>query len=164
MTPQPCFAMMRPCDILLLHIMMFIQINKSNEYALDIVTNFNVKTPGVDQTANSLSGGNLQKFIFGREILQKPRVIVALQPTWGVDAGSAAFIRQSLLNLASKGAAVLVISQDLHELFEVSDRISVICGGKLSSPRRAEESTVEEIGLLMGGICFGIKMEPVVNG
>jgi ABC-type uncharacterized transport system ATPase subunit len=142
----------------------FIRIKKSINYALEIVANFSVKTPGVEQTANSLSGGNLQKFIFGREVLQNPETIVALQPTWGVDAGSAAFIRQSLLDLASKGAAVLVISQDLQELFEVSDRISVICEGKLSSPRRVEETTVEEIGLLMAGIGFGIKTEPVING
>ena len=79
-------------------------------------------------------------------------MIVALQPTWGVDAGSAAFIRQSLLDLAAKGAAVLVISQDLEELFEVSDRMAVICEGELSPTRPAEEFTVEAIGLLMAGI------------
>lgn len=130
----------------------FIKIPKSMKYASDIVTDFKVKTPGVERTAASLSGGNLQKFIFGREILQNPGVIVALQPTWGVDAGSAAAIRQSLLDLAANGAAVLVISQDLEELFEVSDRISVICEGRLSAPRPAEELTVDEIGLLMAGI------------
>jgi ABC-type uncharacterized transport system ATPase subunit len=130
----------------------FIDIKGSVKYALDVVAKFNVKTPSVEHTANSLSGGNLQKFIFGREILQNPGVIVALQPTWGVDAGSAAFIRQSLLDLAAKGAAVLVISQDLEELFEISDRMSVICEGELSLSRPAEEFTVEEIGLLMAGI------------
>ena len=78
--------------------------------------------------------------------------MVVLQPTWGVDAGSAAFIRQSLLDLAAEGAGVLVISQDLQELFEVSDRISVIYEGKLSPLHPVEEITVEEIGLLMAGI------------
>jgi simple sugar transport system ATP-binding protein len=135
----------------------FININGSVEYAQNVVSEFSVKTPGVEHAANSLSGGNLQKFIFGREILQSPGVIVALQPTWGVDAGSAAFIRQSLLDLAAKGAAVLVISQDLEELFEVSDRMSVICEGELSAPRQAEECTVEEIGLLMAGLSHDIK-------
>jgi simple sugar transport system ATP-binding protein len=130
----------------------FIDIRGSVKYALDVVAEFNVKTPGVEHAANSLSGGNLQKFIFGREILQNPGVIVALQPTWGVDAGSAAFIRQSLLDLAAKGAAVLVISQDLEELFEVSDQMAVICEGELSPTRPAEEFTVEAIGLLMAGI------------
>jgi len=135
----------------------FININGSVEYAQNVVSEFSVKTPGVEHAANSLSGGNLQKFIFGREILQSPGVIVALQPTWGVDAGSAAFIRQSLLDLAAKGAAVLVISQDLEELFEVSDRMSVICEGELSASRQAEECTVEEIGLLMAGLSHDIK-------
>ena len=129
-----------------------INIKESIKFATKIVSNFNVKTPGVEHAANSLSGGNLQKFIFGREILQNPEVIVVLQPTWGVDAGSAAFIRQSLLNLAAEGAAVLVISQDLQELFEVSDRISVICEGRLSPSRHVDEITVEEIGLRMAGI------------
>lgn len=130
----------------------FIKVSESTDYAGNIVKDFKVKTPGVNNAANSLSGGNLQKFIFGREILQSPGVIVALQPTWGVDAGSAAAIRQSLIDTAAGGAAVLVISQDLEELFEVSDRISVICEGRLSASRPASDMTVEEIGLLMAGI------------
>ena len=130
----------------------FIRISESTKYAANIVEAFKVKTPSVEHTAASLSGGNLQKFIFGREILQEPGVIVALQPTWGVDAGSAAAIRQSLLDLAAGGAAVLVISQDLEELFEVSDRISVICEGVLSKAVPTDQLTVEEIGLLMAGI------------
>ena len=130
----------------------FIKVAESTDYAKKIVKDFKVKTPGVNNLANSLSGGNLQKFIFGREILQSPGVIVALQPTWGVDAGSAAAIRQSLIDLAANGAAVLVISQDLEELFEVSDRISVICEGSLSEFRPVTDITVDEIGLLMAGI------------
>ena len=129
-----------------------INVKEAIKYASDIVVKFGVKTPSVKHAANSLSGGNLQKFIFGREILQNPEVIIALQPTWGVDAGSAAYIRQSLMDMAAKGAAVLVISQDLQELFEVADRISVIFEGSLSSPQPAEKITVEEIGLLMSGI------------
>ena len=130
----------------------FIRTRESADYASNIVREFNVKTPGVENAANSLSGGNLQKFIFGREILQGPGVIVVLQPTWGVDAGSAAAIRQALIDLAGTGAAVLVISQDLEELFEVSDRIAVICEGVVSSPRAVSDITVDEIGLLMAGI------------
>ena len=79
-------------------------------------------------------------------------MIIALQPTWGVDAGSAAFVRQALMDLAAKGAAVLIISQDLQELFEVSDRIAVIYEGTLSSAQSVEDISVEEIGLLMSGI------------
>ncbi|NNE85178.1 MAG: ABC transporter ATP-binding protein [Alphaproteobacteria bacterium] len=130
----------------------FMRIKQSEEYAATIVEEFRVKTPGIANVAESLSGGNLQKFIIGREILQKPGIIIALQPTWGVDAGSAAAIRQSLIDLAANGAAVLVISQDLEELFEIADRLSVICEGRLSPGRNTEEVNVEEIGLLMGGI------------
>ena len=130
----------------------FIQIKKTSTYASEIVEKFKVKTPGVLNAADSLSGGNLQKFIFGREILQDPSVIVVLQPTWGVDAGSAAAIRQSLLDLAAGGAAVLVISQDLEELFEVADQIAVICEGRLSGSWPPDEITVDEIGLLMAGV------------
>ena len=130
----------------------FIRVAASTNFAGKIVQDFNVKTVGVGNAANSLSGGNLQKFIFGREILQSPGVMVAQQPTWGVDAGSAAAIRQSLIDLAGKGAAVLVISQDLEELFEVSDSIAVICEGALSEIHAASDITVDEIGLLMAGI------------
>lgn len=130
----------------------FLRTRKSAAYASKIVEEFRVKTPGVANTASSLSGGNLQKFIIGREILQKPSIIVALQPTWGVDAGSAAAIRQSLIDLAAAGAAVLVISQDLEELFEIAGRIAVICEGRLSPARAAESLTVEEVGLLMAGM------------
>ncbi len=130
----------------------FIDVAGSTKFAAEVVERFRVKTPGVGHAASSLSGGNLQKFIIGREIMQNPGVIVALQPTWGVDAGSAASIRQELIDLAAAGAAVLVVSQDLEELFEISDRIAVICEGRLSEPRPAEDMTVDEIGLLMAGV------------
>ncbi len=130
----------------------FMRIKESEDYASNIVDEFRVKTPGIANIASSLSGGNLQKFIIGREILQRPGIIIALQPTWGVDAGSAAAIRQSLIDLAANGAAVLVVSQDLEELFEIADRLSVICEGRLSPARITEEVSVDEIGLLMGGV------------
>lgn len=136
----------------------FIQVAASTAFAEKVVKEFRVKTPGVTHFATSLSGGNLQKFIVGREILQDPGVIVVLQPTWGVDAGSAAAIRQALIDLAAEGAAVLAVSQDLEELFEISDRIAVICEGRISEARLAETVTVEEIGLLMAGI--GLEGEP----
>ncbi|MEX0583074.1 MAG: ABC transporter ATP-binding protein, partial [Sneathiella sp.] len=104
----------------------FIDNGSTATYAADIVKKFDVRTPGINHTANSLSGGNLQKFIVGREVLQKPNVIIVAHPTWGVDAGAATFIHQTLINLAEDGAAVLVISQDLDELFAISNRIAVI--------------------------------------
>ena len=98
-----------------------------------------------------MSGGNLQKFVIGREILQRPDVLVVNQPTWGVDAAAAAAIREALLELADKGAGVIVISQDLDELMEISDTFAVLAEGRLSRVRPAAGVTVEEIGLLMGG-------------
>ena len=130
----------------------FIKVGKSVDFAVSVVHRFKVKTAGVDHNASSLSGGNLQKFIVGREIEQNPQVLIVLQPTWGVDAGSAAAIHQELMDLSANGTAVLVISQDLDELFAVSDRISVICEGRLSDATPASETTVEQIGLLMGGL------------
>ena len=105
-----------------------------------------------DPEAISLSGGNLQKYVVGREILREPRLLVVSQPTWGVDAGAAAAIRQALIDLAARGAAVLVISQDLDELYEISDRLAVICAGRLSAPRQTRRADRGEIGMLMAGV------------
>ena len=112
---------------------------------------FDVRKAKRDPEAMSLSGGNLQKFVVGREILREPGVLVVAQPTWGVDAGAAATIRQALINLAGRGAAVLVISQDLDELEEIADRIAVIFHGRLSEAIDAAAATREALGLLMGG-------------
>jgi len=112
---------------------------------------FDVRKAKRDPEAASLSGGNLQKFIVGREILRNPAVLVVSQPTWGVDAGAAAVIRQALLDLAAAGAAVLVTSQDLDELAEIADQIAVMFHGRLSQPLKTAEASREKIGLLMGG-------------
>jgi len=119
---------------------------------------FDVRKAKRDAEAASLSGGNLQKFVVGREILREPGVLVVAQPTWGVDAGAAATIRQALIDLAGRGAAVLVISQDLDELEEIADRIAVIFHGRLSEAIDAATSTREMLGLLMGG--SAAKSEP----
>ena len=96
----------------------FIRAAKARDYAGRVIKEFDVRTPGVDTLARSLSGGNLQKFVVGREVLQDPGVLVVSQPTWGVDAGAAAAIHQALITLAANGAAVLVVSQDLDELLD----------------------------------------------
>lgn len=116
-----------------------------------IISVMDVRKSAPDPEAASLSGGNLQKFIIGRELDRQPSVMIVNQPTWGVDAGAAARIRQALIELARKGSAVLVISQDLDELFEISDAIAVMHNGELSSPLSRAEATFEKIGLLMGG-------------
>ena len=133
----------------------FIDVERSQSFALEIVDKFNVKTAGIGHAAKSLSGGNLQKFVVGREVLQAPAVLIASQPTWGVDAGAAAAIHQYLINLAANGAALLVISQDLDELLAISARIAVIANGRLSEARPVEQVSVEEIGLNMGGQAKG---------
>jgi len=112
---------------------------------------FDIRKAKRDPEAASLSGGNLQKFVVGREILRNPAVLVVSQPTWGVDAGAAAVIRQALLDLAAAGAAVLVTSQDLDELIEITDWIAVMFHGRLSPPLATADATREKLGLLMGG-------------
>jgi len=113
---------------------------------------FDVRKGTPDPEASALSGGNLQKFVVGREIDRKPRLLIVSQPTWGVDAGAAMTIRQALVDLARSGSGILMISQDLDEILEISDRISVIAHGRLSRPRAASELPREAIGLMMAGI------------
>ena len=125
---------------------------KTVEYAQSVIEEFDVRTPDEDASADSLSGGNLQKFIVGREINQSPELIIVAQPTWGVDAGAAQSIRASLRALANQGTAVLVISQDLDELMEMSDRIGAICAGRISQLFPIDEMNNEKIGLLMAGV------------
>ncbi|MCJ8335323.1 MAG: ABC transporter ATP-binding protein [Epibacterium sp.] len=129
----------------------FLKWGAAKDFAEKIITAFDVRTPGPANAARSLSGGNLQKFVIGREVLQRPEVLVVNQPTWGVDAAAAASIRQALLDLAAGGAAVICISQDLDELMEISDNFAALNEGRLSAPRPAAELTVDEIGLMMGG-------------
>ncbi|WP_029356026.1 ABC transporter ATP-binding protein [Bosea sp. 117] len=117
----------------------------------EIVKRFDVRFGGRDPKARRLSGGNLQKFVIGREVLREPVLIIVDQPTWGVDAAAAAFIRTTLRAKAAEGCAVLVISQDLDELIEFTDRIAVMCEGHLTEPVPVAETSREAIGLAMGG-------------
>jgi len=116
------------------------------------IKRFNVKCGGSAVVAHSLSGGNLQKFIMGREILQSPKVLVVSQPTWGVDVGAAVFIRQQLIDLSKQGSAILVFSEELDELFEISDQLAVIADGALSPLTKTSETSIEEIGVWMSGL------------
>ncbi|MBB4954620.1 simple sugar transport system ATP-binding protein [Agrobacterium vitis] len=123
-----------------------------SDVSREICTEMDVRKSGDDPLAGSLSGGNLQKFIVGRELDRQPDVLVVNQPTWGVDAGAASRIRQALVNLAKHGSAVVIISQDLDEIFEVATSIAAISEGKLSQAYPAHLMTREKIGLLMGGM------------
>ncbi len=129
----------------------FTKVAVAGRVVTDVTDRFDVRKGTPDPEARSLSGGNLQKFVVGREVHREPGILVIAQPTWGVDAGAAAVIRQALIDLARAGSAVLVISQDLDEIFEVADRIAVISRGHLSAAKDAAEMTREEIGLLMAG-------------
>ena len=129
-----------------------IKTGKASRFANEVIEAFDVKTTGAGSVAGSLSGGNLQKFIMGREILQTPDVLIVSQPTWGVDAGAAAAIHQALIDLAEQGSAIVVISQDLDELLAICDKLAVINTGKLSKPLQVGEANIDDIGLLMGGI------------
>lgn len=132
-----------------------LKFKQAREFAQAVIDGFRVKASGPEALARSLSGGNLQKFVMGREVLQHPKILICSQPTWGVDVGAAAFIRQSLIDLARDGCAILLISEELDEIFEVSDRIAVMAAGKLSPVKPIQEANTEEIGLWMSGLWAG---------
>ena len=129
----------------------FVRVRAIRGFAAAVIAAFGVKAPGPDAAARSLSGGNLQKYIVGREMRHDPKVLIAAQPTWGVDVGAAAQIRQALLDLRDAGAAVLVVSEELDELFEICDRLAVIVQGRLSPAVPICETSAEKIGMLLGG-------------
>lgn len=130
----------------------FLRRKRINAYAQAVIKMFNVKTKDRHSEAQSLSGGNLQKFIIGREIMQNPKILVAAQPTWGVDRASQAAIHKALINLRNQGSAILIFSQDLHELFALSDRIGVLYEGSLSQLKPAHQINPNAVGMLMGGV------------
>jgi general nucleoside transport system ATP-binding protein len=124
---------------------------KARGFAEAVIARFDVRTPGPHVVARALSGGNLQKFVIGREILQRPEVLVVNQPTWGVDAAAAADIRQALMDLAQGGTAVVVISQDLDEILEIADSFAALNAGRLTAKRPVRGLTLDQIGLMLGG-------------
>ncbi|WP_271274057.1 ABC transporter ATP-binding protein [Aliamphritea hakodatensis] len=130
----------------------FINRQATSKFADKIINDFNVKTPNQHTAAQSLSGGNLQKFIIGREILQNPKLLVAAHPTWGVDIGAATAIHEALIRLRDAGAAILVISEDIDELFLISDRLCAICNGEVSPSKPTQQTSIEEVGRWMTGI------------
>ena len=122
-----------------------------------------VRKSAENPPASALSGGNLQKFIVGRELDRSPKLLVVNQPTWGVDAGAAANIRQALIDLAASGSAVVMISQDLDEIFEVAGSIAVMADGRLSEAMPAKDMTREKVGLLMAGGAASMSESAEVN-
>ena len=130
----------------------WLRLGLLQQQAAGLIERFRVKAGGAGALAQSLSGGNLQKFIVGREIDARPKVLIVSQPTWGVDVGAAGQIRAELMALRDAGCAVLVVSEDLDELFELSDRLHVMARGRLSPSVPIAQATVEQIGLWMSGL------------
>ncbi len=130
----------------------FINFDRINSYANDVIKNFNVDTPSFNVKAGKLSGGNLQKFIIGREIMSDPELLILSQPTWGIDAGSEAFIKKSLIELSHRGVSIIIISHDLDELLEVCHNISVLYEGSLSKSLNVENIDITKLGKYMGGL------------
>ena len=124
-------------------------------HARAIVEQYDVRGGGVDRPIRMLSGGNIQKFILGRELAEQPGLIIANQPTWGLDVGAVAWIHRQLLLARERGAAILLISEDLPEIFALADRVAVICHGRLTAARPVGEWTAETIGLAMTGQGMG---------
>jgi general nucleoside transport system ATP-binding protein len=131
--------------------------------AVDIIDQYNVKANGPAAAAKSLSGGNLQKFIVGREIEAKPKLLIVSQPTWGVDVGASAQIRGEILALRDAGCAVLVVSEELDELFEICDRLHVIAKGRLSPSLDRVDASIEKIGEWMSGLWEDASEQPENN-
>jgi len=130
----------------------WVDTGATTRLAQRLIERFGVKAGGPQAAARSLSGGNLQKFIVGREIDAAPTLLIVAQPTWGVDVGAAARIRAELLALRDAGCALLVLSEELDELFELSDRLQVIARGRLSPSLDVRDATVERIGEWMSGL------------
>jgi ABC-type uncharacterized transport system ATPase subunit len=133
----------------------WIRTGAVQKLAEKLIARFNVKAGGPGAVAKSLSGGNLQKFIVGREIDADPKLLIVSQPTWGVDVGAAAQIRGALLKLRDDGCAVLVVSEELDELFEICDRLVVIAQGRVSPSIATAAATIEQIGEWMSGLWPG---------
>jgi simple sugar transport system ATP-binding protein len=129
----------------------FLRWDEALKFAKQIIERLNIKAEGPKTIVNTLSGGNQQKVIIGRELDKNPKVIIAAHPTRGLDVLSAQFVREKLIRLRDSGSAILLISADLDEIFAVSDRILVIYEGRIIGEKLPDQTTYKEIGLLMAG-------------
>jgi simple sugar transport system ATP-binding protein len=130
----------------------FLNLARMQEHAAALVKQFAVKTPGLDTPLKNLSGGNIQKLIMARELSRRPSVLVAAQPTRGVDISATGYIHQRLLEQRESGIGILLISEDLDEIRALSDRIAVMYEGRITGVLARGQASVEQIGLMMAGI------------
>jgi simple sugar transport system ATP-binding protein len=139
----------------------FLNFKAIDQHARDLVRAFRIKTPGLKTPVRNLSGGNIQKLILARELARHPRVLIAAQPTRGVDIGATEYIHARLLEQREKGLATLLISEDLDEIKNLSDRIMVLYGGEIMGIVDADTVTIEELGLMMAGERRTVQPVPV---
>jgi simple sugar transport system ATP-binding protein len=137
----------------------FMDFAKMSARARELVSEFTVKTPRLNTPLKNLSGGNIQKLILARELSRRPKVLIASQPTRGVDIGSTEYIHQRLVEQRDTGTAILLISEDLDEVCALSDRIAVMYEGRITGVVERDQATVEQIGLMMAGISMGEAMQ-----
>jgi simple sugar transport system ATP-binding protein len=130
----------------------FLNLRSIASHSDELINKFQVKTPSRDTLVKNLSGGNIQKVVLARELSRNPRVIVAAQPTRGLDIGATEYVREQLLVERRKGAAIMLISEDLDEILALSDRIAVIYEGQIMDIVPRESATPEKLGLLMAGV------------
>jgi simple sugar transport system ATP-binding protein len=126
----------------------------ARRFAEDIIANYQVKCPSPDARVRLLSGGNMQKIILGRVMANAPSIVLANQPTRGLDVGAVAYVHEQLLEARNRGAAILLISEDLDELLALSDQLTVMYRGRLSAPIPRGQVNISEIGLMMAGQGF----------
>jgi simple sugar transport system ATP-binding protein len=130
----------------------FLRLKAIEDHTRKLIDSYQIKTPSQKTLVKSLSGGNIQKIVLARELSRRPRTIIAAQPTRGLDIGAAEYVREQLILQRNEGTAVLLISEDLDEIFALSDRIAVIYEGKIMGILSREEATKEKVGLLMAGV------------
>jgi simple sugar transport system ATP-binding protein len=129
----------------------FLDLQAIRQHTARLVREYDVRTPSLEISAKNLSGGNIQKLILARELSRRPRVLVAAQPTRGVDIGATEYIHRRLIKQRSEGTAILLISEDLDEILALSDRIAVMYEGEIVGVVPADEADAEELGLMMAG-------------
>jgi simple sugar transport system ATP-binding protein len=130
---------------------LFLNFGSIRQHAAALIRDFSIAAPSLDTPVRSLSGGNIQKLILGREISAEPALLVAAHPTYGLDVGATEEIRRQLLELRERGTAVLLVSEDLEEIFELADRVAVLFEGRLMGILKTSAATMEQVGLLMAG-------------
>ncbi len=133
----------------------FLNFKKIATHAQELITSFNVKTPSQETLIKNLSSGNIQKLILARELAREPQVLIAAQPTRGVDIGATEYIHGQLLRQRAAGLATLLISEDLDEVKAMSDRIVVMFGGEIMGIVNSDDVTIDQLGLMMAGERMG---------